>query len=55
MHRLDLRGFKAQDLRGPSPDALAAVAEHMLAPIGEPSKQIGAHSKRIDSRAQALK
>ena len=33
--------FKAQDLRGLSPEALAAVAEQMLAHIGEQSKHIG--------------
>ena len=27
---LDVRALKAQDLRGLSPDALAAAAEHML-------------------------
>ena len=45
---LDARHFKAQDLRGLSPDALAAAAEQMLAHIGE-------QSKRIDSQAQAIK
>ena len=45
---LDVRDFKAQDLRGLSPEALAAVAEKMLAHIAE-------QSKRIDSQAQAIK
>ena len=45
---LDVRDFKAQDLRGLSPDALAAAAEQMLAHIGE-------QSKRIDSQAQGIK
>ena len=45
---LDVRDFKAQDLRGLSPDALAAAAEQMLAHIGE-------QSKRIESQAQAIK
>ena len=41
MRMLDVRHFKAQDLRGLSPDALAAAAEQMLAHIGEQSKHIG--------------
>ena len=45
---LDVRHFKAQDLRGLSSEDLAAVAEKMLAHIGE-------QSKRIDSQAQAIK
>ena len=52
---LDVRDFKAQDLRGLSPEALAAVAEKMLAHIGEQSRHIGEQSKRIDSQAQAIK
>ena len=52
---LDVRDFKAQDLRGLSPDALAVLAEQMLAHIGEQSKHIGEQSKRIDSQAQAIK
>ena len=48
VHMLDVRDFKAQDLRGLSSEALAAVAEKMLAHIGE-------QSKRIDSQAQAIK
>jgi transposase len=45
---LDVQHFTAQDLRGLSPEDLAAVAEQMLAHIGE-------QSKRIDSQAQAIK
>jgi len=52
---LDVRNFKAQDLRGLSPEDLAAVAEKMLAHIAEQSKHIGEQSKRIDSQAQAIK
>ena len=59
---LDVRDFKAQDLRGLSPDALAAAAEQMLQRIAEQSKQlderdkhIGEQSKRIDAQAQAIK
>ena len=52
---LDVRHFKAQDLCGLSPEDLAAVAEQMLAHIGEQSKHIGEQSKRIDSQAQAIK
>jgi len=59
---LDARTIKAQDLRGLSPDALAAAAEQMLQRIAEQSKQlderdkhIGEQSKRIDSQAQAIK
>jgi len=59
---LDVRHFKAQDLHGLSPDALAAAAEQMLQRIAEQSKQlderdkhIGEQSKRIDSQAQAIK
>ena len=37
---LDARHFKAQDLRGLSPDALAAAAEQMLQRIAEQSKQL---------------
>ena len=48
LHMLDVQHFKAQDLRGLSPESLAAVAEQMLAHIGE-------QSKRIDSQAQAIK
>ena len=69
MRMLDVRDFKAQDLRGLSPDALATVAEQMLAHIGEQSKHISEQSKhiseqskhiseqskRIDSQAQAIK
>ena len=52
---LDVRHFKAQDLRGLSPEDLTAVAEQMLAHIAEQSKHIGEQSKRIDSQAQAIK
>ena len=52
---LDVRALKAQDIRGLSPDALAALAEQMLAHIGEQSKHIGEQGKRIDSQAQAIK
>ena len=38
---LDVRHFKAQDLRGLSPGALATAAEQMLAHISEQSKHIG--------------
>ena len=55
VHMLDVRDFKAQDLRGLSPDALVAVAEQMLAHIGLQSKHIGEQSKRIDAQAQAIK
>ena len=57
---LDVRDFKAQDLRGLSPDALAAAAEQMLQRIAEQGKllderdkHIGEQSKRIDAQAQA--
>jgi transposase len=43
-----VRHFKAQDLHGLSPEALAALAQQMLAHIGE-------QSKRIDAQAQAIK
>ena len=52
---LDMRHFKAQDLRGLSPDALAAAAEQVLAHISEQSKHISEQSKRIDAQAQAIK
>jgi transposase len=52
---LDVRHFKAQDLRGLSPEELAAAAEKMLAHIAEQSRHIGEQSKRIDSQAQAIK
>ena len=59
---LNVRDFKAQDLHGLSPDALAAAAEQMLQRIAEQSKQlderdkhIGEQSKRIESQAQAIK
>ena len=59
---LDMCNFKAQDLRGLSPGALAALAEQMLAHIAEQSKHIderdrhiGEQSKRIDAQAQAIK
>ena len=55
LHMLDVQHFKAQDLRGLSPEDLAAVAEKMLAHIGEQSRHIGEQSKRIDSQAQAIK
>ena len=48
VHMLDVRALKAQDLRGLSPDALAAAAEQMLQRIAE-------QSKRIDSQAQGIK
>jgi transposase len=52
---LDVQHFKAKDLRGLSPEDLAAVAEQMLAHIAEQSRHIGEQSKRIDSQAQAIK
>ena len=55
VHMLDARHFTAQDLRGLSPDALAAAAEKMLAHISEQSKHIGEQTKRIESQAQAIK
>jgi transposase len=62
VHMLGVRHFKAQDLRGLSPEALAAAAEQMLQRIAEQSKQlderdkhIGEQTKRIDSQAQAIK
>ena len=62
VHMFDVRDFKAQDLRGLSPDALAAAAEQMLQRIAEQSRQldeharhIGEQTKRIDSQAQAIK
>ena len=36
---LDVRDFKAQDLHGLSPDALAAAAEKMLAHISEQDRK----------------
>ena len=52
---LDVHHFKAQDLRGLSPEALAAAAEQMLAQLIEQSKHISEQGKRIDSQAQAIK
>ena len=46
MHMLDVRSFKAQKLRGLSPEDLA-VAEKMSAHFGE-------QSQRIDAQAQAV-
>ena len=51
VHMLDVRDFKAQDLRSLSPGALAAMAEQMLAHIAEQSRHISEQSKRIDSQA----
>ena len=46
VHMLDVRSFKAQKLRGLSPEDLA-VAEKMSAHFGE-------QSQRIDAQAQAV-
>ena len=54
-HMLDVRDFKAQDLRGLSPVALTAIAEQMLQRIGQQSRHIGEQSKQIASQAQAIK
>ena len=45
---LDVHAIKAQDLGRLSPQEMAALAQQMLAHIGE-------QSKRIDSQAQAIK
>ncbi len=47
---LDVRSFKAQDLRGLSPDDLAAAAEQMLQHIGEQSRQIASQAEAIKYR-----
>lgn len=47
---LDMRDFKAQDLRGLSPDALAAAAEQMLQHIGAQAAQIASQAKAIQFR-----
>ena len=47
-HMLDMAELQTQDLRGLSPDALAAAAEHMLRHIAQMSQQIA-------SQAQAIK
>ncbi|MGH7461637.1 MAG: IS66 family transposase [Longimicrobiales bacterium] len=52
---LDVRDFKAQDLRALSPDTLAAVAEQMLTRIALQSKQLDEQDKRIAEQAQAIK
>lgn len=48
---LDARDFKAQDLRGLSPEALAAIA---VAVAEKTLAHIGKQRKRIDSQAQAI-
>ena len=50
VHMLDARHFKAQDLRGLSPDALAAVAEQMLQRIAEQGKLLDERDKHIGER-----
>jgi len=52
---LDLHELKALDLRGLSPEAIAAVAEQMLVHIAEQSKQLDERDKRIVEQAQAIK
>ena len=47
---LDMRDFQAQDLRGLSPDALAAAAEQMLQHIGAQAEQIASQAKAIQWR-----
>jgi len=46
---------KAEDLKALNPAELTALAEQMLAHIGEQSKHIDAQHKRIDSQAQGIK
>ncbi|MEO7200126.1 MAG: IS66 family transposase [Dokdonella sp.] len=52
---LDVRDFKARDLRALSPEALATVAQQMLQHIGQQSKQIASQGQHIASQAQAIK
>ena len=54
-YMLDARQFKAQDLQGLSPGALAEVAAQMLRHIGEQSKHIDRQSRHIALQAQAIK
>ena len=54
-HMLEMRDFKAQDLRALSAQALAEAAEQMLRHIGEQSKHIDWQSRRIASQAQEIK
>ena len=52
---LDVHAINPQDLRALSAVELAALAQQMLAHIGEQSKHIDALDKRIDSQAQGIK
>jgi transposase len=54
-HMLDVRQFKAQDLRGLSPGALTEIAEQMLLHIGQQSSRIDWQSKQIAERDRAIK
>ncbi len=47
--------FKAEDLKGLNPGAMAEAAARMLAHIGEQSRHIGAQAEQLSRQEQALK
>ena len=54
VHMLDVRDFKTPDLRGLSPDALAAAAEQMLQRIAEQSRQLDERDKHIGEQSKRI-
>lgn len=51
---LDVRDLQAQDLQGLSPDAVAALAQRMLAHIGEQGRQLQQHTQRIEHQGALI-
>ena len=47
---LDMHALHASDLQGPSPEALATVAEQMLLHIGQQSREIASQAQAIQWR-----
>lgn len=54
MRMLDVRTLQAQDLHGLSPEAMAQVAQQMLASLVEQSRLIGEQSTQLDERDQRI-
>lgn len=54
MRMLDVRTLQAQDLHGLSPEAMAQVAQQMLASLVEQSRLIGEQNTQLDERDQRI-
>ncbi len=52
---LDVRDLQAKDLQGLNPEAVAALAQRMLAHIGEQARQLQQHTQRIERQAREIK